>query len=139
MQLQAASAEHDWGLDYGNAALLWRGGCIIRARFLDRIKDAFDADPNLDNLLLDPFFESAVEAAQESWRGVVAAAAALGIPVPAFSAALCYYDGYRLARLPANLLQAQRDYFGAHTYQRVDMDGTYHSEWLKLRKQPAHH
>jgi 6-phosphogluconate dehydrogenase len=136
VQLQAASDEHDWGLDYGNAALLWRGGCIIRAVFLDRIKEAFDAEPKLENLLLDPFFETAVEEAQESWRAVVAAASILGIPVPAFSTALCYYDGYRLERLPANLLQAQRDYFGAHTYQRVDMPGTFHTEWLELRKQP---
>jgi 6-phosphogluconate dehydrogenase len=138
VQLQAASAEHAWGLDYGNAALLWRGGCIIRAQFLDRIKEAFDADPYLENLLLDPFFEQAVEKAQESWRAVVAAASILGIPVPAFSSALCYYDGYRLARLPANLLQAQRDYFGAHTYRRVDKEGTFHSQWLQLRKEPAH-
>ena len=137
VQLQAASAEHDWDLDYGHAALLWRGGCIIRAQFLDRIKEAFDADSNLENLLLDPFFEQAVENAQEAWRAVVASASILGIPVPAFSAALCYYDGYRLGRLPANLLQAQRDYFGAHTYQRVDKEGTYHTEWLQLRKDPS--
>ncbi len=137
VQLQAASAEHQWDLDYGQCALLWRGGCIIRAKFLDRIKEAFDAEPNLENLLLDSFFEQAVEKAQQSWRAVVAAASILGIPVPAFGAALNYYDGYRLARLPANLLQAQRDYFGAHTYQRVDKEGTFHSEWLQLRKQPA--
>ncbi|TWU43075.1 6-phosphogluconate dehydrogenase, NADP(+)-dependent, decarboxylating [Novipirellula aureliae] len=136
VQLQAASAEHDWGLDYGNAALLWRGGCIIRAQFLDRIKDAFEADSNLENLLLHPFFKKAIEDAQAAWRTVVASAAILGIPVPAFSTALNYYDGYRLERLPANLLQAQRDYFGAHTYQRVDKDGWFHSEWLDLRKQP---
>ncbi|MDB4331834.1 decarboxylating NADP(+)-dependent phosphogluconate dehydrogenase [bacterium] len=137
VQLQAASAEHDWGLNYGNSALLWRGGCIIRAQFLDRIKEAFDSDANLENLLLDPFFEQAVENAQEAWRSVVAAASVLGVPVPAFSAALCYYDGYRLGRLPANLLQAQRDYFGAHTYQRVDREGTFHTEWLQLRREPA--
>ena len=137
VQLQAASAEHDWDLDYGHAALLWRGGCIIRAQFLDRIKEAFDSDANLENLLLDPFFEEAVENAQEAWRAVVASASVLGIPVPAFSAALCYYDGYRLGRLPANLLQAQRDYFGAHTYQRVDKEGTFHTEWLQLRKDPS--
>ena len=137
VQLQAASAEHDWDLDYGHAALLWRGGCIIRAQFLDRIKEAFDSDANLENLLLDPFFEEAVENAQEAWRAVVASASVLGIPVPAFSAALCYYDGYRLGRLPANLLQAQRDYFGAHTYQRVDKEGTFHAEWLQLRKDPS--
>ncbi len=137
VQLQAASAEHDWGLDYGNAALLWRGGCIIRAQFLDHIKEAFDEHPNLENLLLHPFFQQAVESAQESWRAVVASASILGIPVPAFSAALCYYDGYRMERLPANLLQAQRDYFGAHTYKRIDKEGTFHSEWIQLRKQPA--
>ena len=137
VQLQAASAEHDWGLDYGNSALLWRGGCIIRAQFLDHIKEAFDENPDLENLLLHPFFEKAVESAQESWRAVVASASVLGIPVPAFSAALCYYDGYRMERLPANLLQAQRDYFGAHTYQRIDKEGTFHSEWIQLRKEPA--
>ncbi len=135
VQLQAASAEHEWDLDYGQAALLWRGGCIIRAQFLDRIKEAFDEQPNLENLLLYPYFEQAIANAQAGWRAVVAAASLLGIPVPAFSAALNYYDGYRLERLPANLLQAQRDYFGAHTYQRVDRDGTFHSEWLDLRKQ----
>ena len=137
VQLQAAAAEHDWKLDYGNCALLWRGGCIIRAQFLDRIKEAFDAEPNLENLLLNSFFEEAVESAQESWRAVVAAASILGIPVPAFGAALNYYDGYRMARLPANLLQAQRDYFGAHTYKRVDKEGTFHSEWLQLRREPS--
>jgi 6-phosphogluconate dehydrogenase len=137
VQLQAASAEHDWKLDYGNAALLWRGGCIIRAQFLDRIKEAFDADPNLENLLLNPFFKQAVDKAQDSWRSVVAAASILGVPVPAFSTALCYYDGYRMARLPANLLQAQRDYFGAHTYQRTDRPGTFHTEWLQRRRTPA--
>ncbi|MEM0927277.1 MAG: NADP-dependent phosphogluconate dehydrogenase, partial [Planctomycetota bacterium] len=137
VQLQAASAEHDWGLDYGQSALLWRGGCIIRAVFLDRIKDAFDAEPQLENLLLNRFFDEAIQNAQESWRAVVAAASVMGIPVPAFSTALNYYDGYRLARLPANLLQAQRDYFGAHTYRRVDREGTFHSEWLDLRKQPT--
>ncbi|WP_153557129.1 decarboxylating NADP(+)-dependent phosphogluconate dehydrogenase [Roseimaritima sediminicola] len=136
VQLQAASAEHNWNLDYGQSALLWRGGCIIRAQFLDRIKEAFDDQPDLENLLLYPYFEKALEEAQEAWRAVVAAASLLGIPVPAFSTALNYYDGYRLARLPANLLQAQRDYFGAHTYQRVDREGAFHSEWLDLRKDP---
>ncbi|MEM6473886.1 MAG: decarboxylating NADP(+)-dependent phosphogluconate dehydrogenase [Planctomycetota bacterium] len=137
VQLQAASAEHDWDLNYGQSALLWRGGCIIRAVFLDRIKEAFDAEPNLENLLLNQFFDEAIQKSQEAWRAVVAAASVMGIPVPAFSTALNYYDGYRLARLPANLLQAQRDYFGAHTYQRVDREGTFHSEWLDLRKQPT--
>ena len=136
VQLQAASAEHDWKLDYGQCALLWRGGCIIRAVFLDRIKEAFDAQGDLENLLLDGFFKDAIANAQEAWRNVIAVASTLGIPVPAFCTALNYYDGYRLARLPANLLQAQRDYFGAHTYKRVDMEGTFHSEWLDLRKEP---
>ncbi|TWT93799.1 decarboxylating NADP(+)-dependent phosphogluconate dehydrogenase [Stieleria varia] len=136
VQLQAASQEHDWDLDYGLCALLWRGGCIIRAKFLDRIKEAFDADPNLENLLLDKFFDEAIQNAQEAWRAVVATASIVGIPVPAFSTALNYYDGYRLARLPANLLQAQRDYFGAHTYQRLDKEGTFHTEWIQLRKEP---
>ncbi len=136
VQLQAASVEHDWKLNYGDCALLWRGGCIIRAQFLDRIKEAFDENPNLENLLLHPFFEKAVEDAQAAWRSVVAAASILGIPVPAFSAALCYFDGYRMERLPANLLQAQRDYFGAHTYKRLDKEGTFHTEWIQLRKEP---
>jgi 6-phosphogluconate dehydrogenase len=137
VQLQAASAEHKWNLNYGDCALLWRGGCIIRAVFLDRIKEAFDETPNLENLLLNPFFTKAVENAQEKWRAVIAAASILGIPVPAFSTALCYYDGYRMARLPANMLQAQRDYFGAHTYQRIDKEGTFHTEWIELRKKPS--
>lgn len=136
VQMQAAAVEHDWPLNFGNCALLWRGGCIIRAVFLDRIKEAFDADPNLENLLLAPYFQQAVQKAQDGWRHVVATAALLGIPTPAFSAALAYYDGYRRERLPANLLQAQRDYFGAHTFERLDKPGTFHAEWLKLRKQP---
>jgi 6-phosphogluconate dehydrogenase len=117
--------------------LLWRGGCIIRAVFLERIKEAFDADPNLENLLLAPYFSSALGKAQPAWRNVVATAVHLGIPVPAFAAALAYYDGYRSGRLPANLLQAQRDYFGAHTYQRVDKEGVFHTDWLRLRKTPG--
>jgi len=137
VQLQAASTEHSWSLDYGQNALLWRGGCIIRAQFLDRIKEAFDETPNLENLLIYPFFKNALDKAQPSWRAAIATAAVMGIPVPAFSVALNYFDGYRMARLPANLLQAQRDYFGAHTYKRVDKDGTFHSEWLDLRKQPS--
>ncbi|MGD9722779.1 MAG: decarboxylating NADP(+)-dependent phosphogluconate dehydrogenase [Pirellulales bacterium] len=136
VQLEAAAKEHDWPLDYGAIALLWRGGCIIRARFLDRIKEAFDADRKLENLLLAPYFTNVVERAQSAWRNVVATAMHLGIPVPAFAAALSYYDGYRQARLPANLLQAQRDYFGAHTYQRTDKPGVFHSDWLRLRKEP---
>jgi 6-phosphogluconate dehydrogenase len=136
VQLRAAAAEHDWRLKLGPIALLWRGGCIIRAVFLERIKDAFDADPDLENLLLAPYFREAVEKAQPAWRKVVTTAAELGIPVPAFSAALAYYDSYRSERLPANLLQAQRDYFGAHTYQRVDKEGIFHTDWLRLRKSP---
>ena len=136
VQLQAAAIEHDWPLDFGACALLWRGGCIIRAVFLQHIKDAFDADPKLENLLLAPYFKDAVEKAQPAWRNVVKTAIDLGIPVPAFTAALAYYDGYRSERLPANLLQAQRDYFGAHTYHRVDRDGVFHSDWLRLRKKP---
>lgn len=136
VQLQAAAEEHDWPLDLGNCALLWRGGCIIRAVFLDRIKEAFDDDPKLENLLLAPYFRDAIEKAQDAWRHVVSTAALHGIPTPAFAAALAYYDGYRSDRLPANLLQAQRDYFGAHTYERVDKPGSFHSDWLRLRKQP---
>jgi 6-phosphogluconate dehydrogenase len=136
VQLQAASNEHKWGLDLGNLALLWRGGCIIRAAFLERIKEAFDADKNLENLLLAPYFRQALEKAQSSWRHVVETAVRLGIWTPAFMTALSYYDGIRQNRLPINLLQAQRDYFGAHTYQRIDKPGTFHSEWLELRRKP---
>jgi 6-phosphogluconate dehydrogenase len=136
VQMQAAAAEHHWPLAFGSIALLWRGGCIIRAVFLERIKEAFDAAAKLENLLLAPYFQEAVRKAQDPWRNVVATAIRLGIPTPAFSAALAYYDGYRAERLPANLLQAQRDYFGAHTYQRVDRAGVFHSDWLGLRKQP---
>jgi 6-phosphogluconate dehydrogenase len=133
-QLQAAAAEYNWPLNLGDCAMLWRGGCIIRAVFLDRIKEAFDADPKLENLLLAPYFAKAVANAQDSWRHVVSTSAELGIPVPAFSAALAYYDGYRRDRLPANLLQAQRDYFGAHTYERLDKPGTFHTDWIRERK-----
>ena len=139
VQLQAAAAEHDWPLNYGDCALLWRGGCIIRAVFLDTIKEAFDKDPNLENLLLAPYFQQAINDAQDAWRHVVASAATLGIPVPAFATALAYYDGYRRANLPANLLQAQRDYFGAHTYERVDKPRgeMFHTDWLGERKTPS--
>jgi 6-phosphogluconate dehydrogenase len=136
VQMQAAAVEHKWPLNYGDCALLWRGGCIIRAVFLDRIKEAFDANPNLENLLLAPYFSKAVQDVQDSWRNVVATAARLGIPVPAFSAALSYYDGYRRERLPANLLQAQRDYFGAHTYERLDQVGAFHTDWIRERRPP---
>jgi len=136
VQLQAAAKEHDWPLNYGDCAMLWRGGCIIRAQFLDHIKAAFDADENLENLLLHPYFTKAVENAQEAWRHVVTIATQSGIPVPAFSTALAYYDSYRSARLPANLLQAQRDYFGAHTYRRTDIDGVFHTDWIAERREP---
>ena len=135
-QLQAAAAAKDWDLNYGAIAMLWRGGCIIRAAFLERIKAAFDRAAGLENLLLDPYFKQAVESNQTGWRQVVGTAARIGIPVPACSAALNYYDGYRSARLPQNLLQAQRDYFGAHTYERIDRDGSFHTDWLTLRRKP---
>jgi 6-phosphogluconate dehydrogenase len=137
VQLRAAAEEHKWPLNYGDIALLWRGGCIIRAVFLDRIKEAFDAEPGLENLLLAPYFTQAVTKAQDAWRHAVATAARLGVWSPAFAAALAYYDGYRRERLPANLLQAQRDYFGAHTFERVDRPGTFHADWLGLRRPPS--
>ena len=129
--MRTADREHQWNLPYGTIASLWRAGCIIRAQFLDRIKDAFDRDPALANLLLDDYFAGVMTEYHEAWRRVVAAAAGNGIPVPAFMSALAYYDGYRSAKLPANLLQAQRDYFGAHTYQRVDREGKFHTSWLE--------
>ena len=134
VQLNAAAEHFGWKLNNGDIALLWRGGCIIRSTFLQDIKAAFDKNPQLENLLLDDFFRSAVEKAQPSWRRVVSTAVELGLPVPSFSAALSYYDGYRQERLPANLLQAQRDYFGAHTYQRVDKEGTFHTDWIRERR-----
>jgi 6-phosphogluconate dehydrogenase len=136
VQMQAAAAEHKWPLKFGEIALLWRGGCIIRATFLERIKEAFDAKKPPENLLLAPYFKTAVRKSQTAWRNVVTTAVRLGIPTPAFSAALAYYDGYRSECLPANLLQAQRDYFGAHTYNRTDREGVFHSDWLRLRKEP---
>jgi 6-phosphogluconate dehydrogenase len=129
--MREAAKEYGWVLNYGGIALLWRGGCIIRSVFLSKIKDAFDKNPDLSNLLLDPFFKEKVEAAQEGWRKVVATALVNGIPVPAFTTALNYFDGYRSERLPANMLQAQRDYFGAHTYERVDKPRGefFHTNW----------
>jgi len=129
--MRAFGQEQGWKLNNGGIALMWRGGCIIRSVFLGNIRDAFDKDENLVNLLLDPFFEEAVETAQHSWRRVASQAALLGIPMPAISSALSYYDGYRTARLPANLLQAQRDYFGAHTYERTDKPRGewFHTNW----------
>ncbi len=136
VQLQAAAEEYDWPLNYGDCAMLWRGGCIIRAQFLDRIKEAFDEDPKLENLLIHPYFTEAVNRAQASWRRVLTTATQMGLPVPAFSTALAYFDSYRRSELPANLLQAQRDYFGAHTYQRTDREGTFHTDWLSERRTP---
>ena len=131
MLMRAAAKEYKWNLNYGGIALMWRGGCIIRSAFLGKIKEAFDHNPNLSNLLLDPYFKEQVGVAQPGWRRVVAKAVQKGIPVPAMSSVLAFYDGYRRERLPANLLQAQRDYFGAHTYQRVDKPrGEYfHTNW----------
>ena len=136
VQMQAAAKEYDWRLNFGDIAMLWRGGCIIRAVFLERIKEAFDADRNLENLLLNPYFKNVVESAQGAWRNVVKTAIDFGIPVPAFSTALSYYDSYRSAVLPANLLQAQRDYFGAHTYHRIDKpgEGPFHTDWINERR-----
>ncbi|MFP6702926.1 MAG: decarboxylating NADP(+)-dependent phosphogluconate dehydrogenase, partial [Planctomycetaceae bacterium] len=134
VQLDAAADEFGWDLDNGQIALLWRGGCIIRATFLENIKAAFDRDASLENLLLDDFFRDAIHSAQPSWRRVVSTAVELGLPVPSFSAALSYFDGYRRGRLPANLLQAQRDYFGAHTYQRLDQEGVFHTDWIRERQ-----
>lgn len=129
--MKEAAKENNWNLNYGGIALMWRGGCIIRSAFLSKIKDAFDNNPDLENLMLDSYFHEKLQAAQEGWRKVVSVAARIGVPVPAFSSALAYFDGYRTANLPANLLQAQRDYFGAHTYERVDKDrGEYfHTNW----------
>ncbi len=131
VQMRIASEEYGWDLKYGDIAMIFRGGCIIRAGFLQNIKNAYDRDPNLKNLLLDPYFRNIVENYQDAWRKVVSIAVAQGIPVPAFSSALAYYDSYRTARLPANLLQAQRDYFGAHTFERLDMDGSFHFQWME--------
>jgi 6-phosphogluconate dehydrogenase len=129
--MRSAAEEYGWNLNYGGIALMWRGGCIIRSVFLGKIKEAFDKNPALVNLLLDPFFAEALKNAQPAWRRVVTAAVNLGIPVPAMSSALAYFDGYRSDRLPANLLQAQRDYFGAHTYERVDKPRGefFHTNW----------
>ena len=129
--MRAAQDEYKWTLDFGTIAAIWRGGCIIRARFLQKITEAYRRDPKLVNLMLDPYFKRALAAGQDAWRDVVGLAAKQGIPAPAFSSALAYFDGYRSARLPANLLQAQRDYFGAHTYERVDAPRGkfFHLDW----------
>jgi len=129
-QMRLASEEYGWNLRYGDIAMIFRGGCIIRAQFLQKIKDAYDQDAELANLLLDPYFKDIVEEYQTALRDVLSLAIKRGIPVPAFSSAIAYYDSYRAETLPANLLQAQRDYFGAHTYQRVDKEGVFHTKWL---------
>ncbi|MGX4670708.1 NADP-dependent phosphogluconate dehydrogenase [Cerasibacillus sp. JNUCC 74] len=129
-QMRAQSEEFNWNLNYGEIAMIWRGGCIIRAQFLQKIKDAYDHNPELANLLLDPYFKEIVETYQGALREVVAVAIKHGIAVPAFSSAIAYYDSYRSAELPANLVQAQRDYFGAHTYQRKDKEGVFHTQWF---------
>lgn len=128
-QMRAASNEYNWNLKFGDIAMIFRGGCIIRAQFLQHIKNAYDREPDLKNLLLDPYFSEIATNYQQSLRDIVGIATQSGIPVPCFSSALSYYDSYRSAILPANLLQAQRDYFGAHTYERMDMSGTYHTNW----------
>jgi len=130
-QMAAAAARYGWDLDLGGVATIWRGGCIIRARFLDRIKEAFAERPDLPNLLLAPYFRDAVANAQDAWRQVVRTAIELGVPTPAFSSALAYYDGYRRERTPANLVQGLRDYFGAHTYRRTDRAGSFHTRWAQ--------
>ena len=130
-QMRAASEEYSWDLQYGEIAMIFRGGCIIRAQFLQKIKEAYDRDPGLKNLLLDPYFKEIIESYQDALREIIATAVQNGIPVPCFSAALSYYDSYRMETLPANLLQAQRDYFGAHTYQRIDKEGIFHTEWME--------
>jgi len=131
MLMREAAKEHGWNLNYGGIALMWRGGCIIRSRFLGKIRDAYSKDPGLSNLLVDDFFKQAIDRCQPSWRRVVARAAEMGIPLPAMSSALAFYDGYRHGRLPANMLQAQRDYFGAHTYERLDKPRgeSFHTNW----------
>ena len=130
-QLRAASEEYEWNLQYGEIAMIFRGGCIIRAQFLQKIKEAYDRDGRLPNLLLDPYFKEIVESYQGALRETMIVAIQNGVAVPAFSGALSYFDSYRTATLPANLIQAQRDYFGAHTYQRVDKEGIFHTEWMK--------
>ena len=136
MLMRQAAEDYHWNLSYGDIALMWRGGCIIRSRFLGNIKQAYDKNPDLKNLLLDDFFVDAIKVAEQGWRTMVSGAVNSGIPVPAISSALAFYDGYRSERLPANLLQAQRDYFGAHTYERVDKPRGefFHTDWISLAK-----
>ncbi|WP_226569416.1 NADP-dependent phosphogluconate dehydrogenase [Bacillus stratosphericus] len=130
-QMKAASDQNNWDLKYGEIAMIFRGGCIIRAAFLQQIKEAYDRNPELKNLLLDPYFKDIVESYQSSLRKVISLSVEQGVPVPSFSSALAYFDSYRTSVLPANLIQAQRDYFGAHTYERTDKEGVFHTEWMK--------
>lgn len=129
--LRAGSQEFGWDLDLGALATIWRGGCIIRAQFLDRIKDAYAESPDLLNLMLAPFFQQALASAQSAWRSVVKQAIDEGVPIPAFASSLAYYDGYRRAHGPANLIQGLRDYFGAHGYHRTDREGAFHTRWAQ--------
>jgi 6-phosphogluconate dehydrogenase len=131
MLLRAAAKENGWNLNFGGIALMWRGGCIIRSQFLGKIKEAYDKNPALENLLLDSFFSEAINQYQGSWRKALVHAIELGVPTPAISTALAFFDGFRTGRLPANLLQAQRDYFGAHTYERIDQPRGqfFHTNW----------
>ena len=135
--LGAASVQYKWNLNFGDIATIWRGGCIIRAKFLNRIVEAYGRDKALHNLLLDSYFTGIIKDTQENWRVAVATAVDFGVAVPAFSASLSYFDSYRSARLPSNLLQAQRDFFGAHTYERVDKPGVFHTEWMESDHKPA--
>ncbi len=135
--LGAASHQYNWNLNFGDIATIWRGGCIIRAIFLNRIVEAYQRDPGLHNLLLDPYFTGIIQKTQDNWRVAVSAAVEHGIAVPAFAASLAYFDSYRSARLPANLLQAQRDFFGAHTYERIDKPGIFHTEWIESDHKPV--
>ncbi|MBA2586290.1 MAG: NADP-dependent phosphogluconate dehydrogenase [Chthoniobacterales bacterium] len=135
--LGAASTAYHWSLNFGDIATIWRGGCIIRAKFLNRITEAYARDPKLHNLLLDSYFTDIIARSQKNWRIAVVEAVQGGVAVPAFAASLAYFDSYRSARLPSNLLQAQRDFFGAHTYERVDKPGTFHTEWMETGDQPV--
>jgi 6-phosphogluconate dehydrogenase len=135
--LGAASGQYKWNLNFGDIATIWRGGCIIRAIFLNRIVEAYERDPALHNLLLDHYFTDIIAKAQDNWRVAVATAVEHGVAVPAFGASLAYFDSYRQARLPSNLLQAQRDFFGAHTYERVDKPGVFHTEWMASDNKPT--
>jgi len=135
--LRAASSEYKWNLNLSDIATIWRGGCIIRAKFLNRIVEAYQRDPALHNLLLDRYFTKIIRKTQRNWRVAVSTAIKHGVAVPAFSASLAYFDSYRQARLPANLLQAQRDFFGAHTYERIDKPGVFHTEWIESDQKPV--